>query len=88
MEHYEGICSGSHYDKEYWITGRLECDVPDKLIGDLLSHTVDEAVKEFPCKTREPYLSRQTPHSSSPQSSESRARETVSWSKPRPKAKR
>lgn len=54
-ERYEGIFFGPHSDKKYWITVALESDVPDRLIAELLLHSVDEVVRKLPRKTREAY---------------------------------
>ncbi len=54
-ERYEGIFFGPHSDKKYWITVALESDVPDRLIAELLLHSVDEVVRKLPRKAREAY---------------------------------
>lgn len=48
MEQYAGIYFGPHSDKKYWITVRLESDVPDALICKLILHTVDEVIRKLP----------------------------------------
>ena len=58
MERYEGICFGPYSDKKYWITVYLESDAPDKLIDDLLLHSVEEVVKKLPRKIRATYSPR------------------------------
>lgn len=55
MERYEGILFGCHSDKKYWITVYLESDVPDKLIKELINHSVEEVIKKLPRKKREEY---------------------------------
>jgi predicted DNA-binding protein (MmcQ/YjbR family) len=48
IEHYQGITPGYHSDKRYWITVYIPSDVPDKLIVELINHSVEEVVKKFP----------------------------------------
>lgn len=48
MEQYAGIYFGPHSDKKYWITVRLESDVPDDLIRELLLHSVEEVIRKLP----------------------------------------
>lgn len=48
MERYDGIFFGPHSDKKYWITVRLESDVPDSLIRELLDHSVVEVIRKLP----------------------------------------
>lgn len=55
MERYEGIFFGFYSDKKYWITVYLESDVPDKLIKELINHSVEEVVKKLPRKKRDEY---------------------------------
>ena len=55
MEHYEGIEFGYYSDKKYWISVYLESDVPDKLIKELIMHSVDEVIKKFSKKKQEEY---------------------------------
>lgn len=55
-ERYEDIFFGSYSDKKYWITVHLEGDVPDRLIKDLINHSVEEVIKKLPKKKREEYL--------------------------------
>ena len=55
MERYEGIFFGFYSDKKYWITVYLESDVPDKLIKELINHSVEEVVKKLPKKKRDEY---------------------------------
>ena len=40
IEQYEDIFWGPFSDKKHWITVYLEGDVPDKLIKELISHSV------------------------------------------------
>lgn len=55
MEQYDGILFGCHSDKKYWITVYLESDVPDKLIKELINHSVEEVIKKLPRKQRDEY---------------------------------
>lgn len=48
MEQYNGIFFGPHSDKKYWITVRLQSDVPDSLIRELLAHSVTEVIQKLP----------------------------------------
>ena len=47
--------SGPFSDKKHWITVYLEGDVPDKLIKELISHSVEEVLKKLPKKKQEEY---------------------------------
>ncbi len=55
MDHYEGIQFGYHSDKKYWISVYLESDVPDELIKELITHSVDEVIKKLSKKKQEEY---------------------------------
>lgn len=55
MEHYNGIAFGYHSDKKYWISVYLQSDVPDKLIKELILHSVDEVIKKLPKKQQQFY---------------------------------
>lgn len=46
---------GTFSDKKHWITVYLEGDVPDKLIKELISHSVEEVIKKLPKKKQEEY---------------------------------
>ena len=48
IEQYEDIFWGPFSDKKHWITVYLEGDVPDKLIKELISHSVEEVLKKLP----------------------------------------
>ena len=52
MEAYNDIYFGSYSDKKYWITVNLEGDVPDKLIKELIDHSVEEVIKKLFKKKR------------------------------------
>ncbi|MBN9303030.1 MULTISPECIES: MmcQ/YjbR family DNA-binding protein [Dysgonomonas] len=47
-EEYTGIKPGFHSNKKYWNTIVLDSDVPDKLIKELILHSVDEVIKKLP----------------------------------------
>ena len=55
IEQYEDIFWGPFSDKKHWITVYLEGDVPDKLIKELISHSVEEVIKKLPKKKQEEY---------------------------------
>lgn len=46
-EHYNGIFPGYHSNKKYWNSIVLQSDVPDKLIEELIQHSVDEVIKKL-----------------------------------------
>jgi predicted DNA-binding protein (MmcQ/YjbR family) len=48
MEHYQGVTFGYHLNKKYWIMVYLQSDVPNKLIIELINHSVEEVVKKLP----------------------------------------
>ena len=50
MEKYNGIFFGHHSDKKYWISIYLESDLDDKLIKELIDHSVEEVIKKLPKK--------------------------------------
>lgn len=54
-ETYEGIRPAFHANKIYWNSVYLESDVPDKLIEELILHSVEEVVKKLPKKQQEIY---------------------------------
>lgn len=47
-EKYEGIGSGHVPSTLLWHRIVLESDVPDKLIAELIQHSVDEVIKKLP----------------------------------------
>ena len=55
IEQYGDIFWGPFSDKKHWITVYLEGDVPDKLIKELISHSVEEVIKKLPKKKQEEY---------------------------------
>jgi predicted DNA-binding protein (MmcQ/YjbR family) len=57
MDCYEGITFGYHSDKKYWISVYIQSDVPDKLIEELIEHSVEEVIKKLPKKKQEAYKS-------------------------------
>lgn len=46
-ELYTGIRPGYHSNKKYWNTIVIESDVPDKVITELIQHSVDEVIKKL-----------------------------------------
>lgn len=57
-EKYRGIGPSHVPTTLLWHRITLESDVPDKLIVDLIRHSVEEVVKGLPKKKREEYLLR------------------------------
>jgi len=51
-DHYRGIEGAWHFNKKYWNTVRLDSDVPDQLVRELIDHSWDEVVKKLPAKER------------------------------------
>lgn len=51
-ERYSGVRPGYHSNKKYWNTIVINSDVPDKLIIELIKHSVDEIIKKLP-KTKQ-----------------------------------
>ncbi|GAB6012789.1 MmcQ/YjbR family DNA-binding protein [Viscerimonas tarda] len=55
-ERYRGITQAYHAGKTLlWNSVYLRSDVPDKLIEELILHSVDEVIKKLPKKQRELY---------------------------------
>jgi Uncharacterized protein conserved in bacteria len=54
-ETYEGIIPAFHFNKRYWNSVRLEKDVSDKMIKELVNHSVEEVIKKLPKKKQEEY---------------------------------
>lgn len=52
IEQYRDIFWGPFSDKKHWITVYLEGDVPDKLIKELINHSVEEVIKKLSKKNR------------------------------------
>jgi predicted DNA-binding protein (MmcQ/YjbR family) len=60
MERYSGITKGFYAgDTPSWNTVFVESDVPDKLIEELIAHSVSEVVAKLPKYKREQYLALQ-----------------------------
>ena len=55
-ERYQGITFGYYSDKKYWITIYIQSDVPDKLIVELITHSVEEVIKKLPKYKQKEYL--------------------------------
>ena len=55
IEQYRDIFWGPFSDKKHWITVYLEGDVPDKLIKELINHSVEEVIKKLSKKKQEEY---------------------------------
>lgn len=54
-EQYMGITHGSHTRSLMWNRVALDSDVPDKLIRELISHSVEEVIKKLPKKKQLEY---------------------------------
>jgi predicted DNA-binding protein (MmcQ/YjbR family) len=55
-EKYEGITKGYYAGNNLmWNSVYIQKDVPDKLIVELIAHSVEEVVKKLPKKNREEY---------------------------------
>jgi predicted DNA-binding protein (MmcQ/YjbR family) len=54
-EYYEGITFGYHSNKKHWISVYIQSDVPDRLIEELIEHSVEEVIKKLPKKQQEAY---------------------------------
>ena len=54
-EQYEGITHGTHTRSPLWNSVYLSSDVPDKLIRELITHSVEEVIKKLPKKKQEEY---------------------------------
>lgn len=59
-EQYNGIIRGYHMDKKHWISVYLNSDVPDKLIKELILHSVDEVIGKLPQKKQDQYRMNKT----------------------------
>lgn len=55
-EQYQGVAASS-FKTPRWNVVYLESDVPDKLIQELVTHSVEEVLKKLPRKLREAYRS-------------------------------
>lgn len=49
-EAYRGIEGAYHFNKKYWNSVRLDADVSDEFIKELIDHSYDEVVKKLPRK--------------------------------------
>lgn len=55
-EKYQGVAKGYYAGNSLtWNSVYIQKDVPDKLIVELISHSVEEVVKKLPKKKREKY---------------------------------
>lgn len=54
-EHYEGVEPAWHFNKKYWNQVWLNRDVEDKMIEQLIRHSVDEVVKKWTKKKQKEY---------------------------------
>lgn len=54
-ESYQGIDRGTHTTALTWNTVVLNGDVPDELIKELISHSVDEVIKKLSKKKQKEY---------------------------------
>lgn len=55
-ELYEGVADGYHTKTLLWHSVYIDSDVPDKLIGELIQHSLDEVIKKLPKKERLKYI--------------------------------
>lgn len=54
-EKYQGITS-TDFNTLLWNLVELDSDVPDKLIKELVDHSVDEVIKKLPKSKRDAYM--------------------------------
>ena len=54
-EKYDGIQHGTHTHGLLWNAVSLESDVPNSLIRELITHSVEEVIKKLPKKKQEEY---------------------------------
>lgn len=54
-ERYSAIEGARHFNKKYWNQVFLDGDVDDKLIKQLIDHSVEEVLKKFTKKMRAEY---------------------------------
>ena len=54
-ERYEGVRPGYHASKLMWNSVYLHSDVSDKLLKELIDHSVEEVIKKLPKKQQEIY---------------------------------
>jgi len=56
-ERYQGVKNGIHMPQGLlWNAVYLESDVPDKLIQELIEHSVEEVIKKLPKKKQQEYF--------------------------------
>lgn len=54
-QQYEGVRPGYHTSKTMWNSVYLHSDVPDKLIKELIDHSVEEVIKKLSKKLQSEY---------------------------------
>lgn len=54
-ERYTGIEGAYHFNKKYWNSVRLDMDVDDHLVKELVDHSFEEVIKKFTKKLRAEY---------------------------------
>ena len=54
-EHYAAIEGAYHFNKKYWNQVFLDGDVDDKLLKQLIDHSMEEVLKKFTKKMRTEY---------------------------------
>jgi len=54
-EKFQGVQQGIHTRSIMWNAVCLESDVPEKLIKELIEHSVEEVIKNLPKKKQEEY---------------------------------
>ena len=54
-EKYQGVGQGIHTCSNMWNAVSLASDVPDKLIKELITHSVEEVIKKLPKKKQAEY---------------------------------
>ena len=64
-EHYVAIEGAYHFNKKYWNQVFLDGDVDDKLLKQLIDHSVEEVLKKFTKKMRTEYEAPALTHSRS-----------------------
>lgn len=55
-ERFTGIIPGYHANKKYWNTVYIDSDVPDKLLKELINHSVEEVIKKLSKAKQREYL--------------------------------
>lgn len=54
-DRYYGVTQGTHTRSPMWNSVWLASDVPDRLIKELIDHSVDEVIKKLPKKKQAEY---------------------------------